>query len=168
MRRRDLLTGGFALAGLSLLVRPEPALAGSRLDRVLLAAATAMCGPASVTAQAAGRWDPVADAHELISKLPPDQQRVVRLAIRLLDGWPKGLKPFSKLPIDERVAWLETWRVSDNELQRSVWGLLHSLTASSFSAGEAGWEVMSYPGPVVGGTRPPGQTVAFEWDEGVP
>jgi len=167
MRRRDLLTGGFALAGLTLLVRPVPAHAG-RVDRVILASALAMCGPAAITAFESGRWDPVLDAHLLMGKLAPDQQRLLRIAFRLLDGWPKGLKPFSKLPVDERVRWLETWRVSDNELQRSVWGVLHSLCVSSFSGGPAGWEVMDYPGPALSGSRPLGQTVSFDWDEAVP
>lgn len=156
------------MAALTLLVRPDRVEAGSRVDRVLLAAALAMVGPAGEAAHAAGRWDPVADASKLMAGLAPDQARLLKIGFRLMDGWPKGFTPFSKLPMDERRACLELWRESDNDLQRSIWGVLHSLSVSSFAAGEAGWELMGYPGPNVGTQRPLGQTQAFEWDEVVP
>ena len=164
MRRRDLFTGGFALAAITLLARPAEA---SRRDRVLLAAALAMVGPEGERTFEEGRWDPVGDADLLLGRLAPDQRRLLNVAFRLLAGWPTGGSSFSKLSVEQRRHWLALWRVSDNALQRSVWGVLHSIACSSFSSGPA-WELMEYPGPNVGTSRPLGQTVLFEWDEVVP
>ncbi len=174
LRRRDLLTGGFALAAVCTLLQPSRARATERnnlsakTEDIVVAAALAMVGPAGEKAYVAGTWDPGGDIDQLLGHLAPDQRRLLNIAFRLLDRWPKGLRPFRKLSVEERREWLAVWRVSDNALQRSAWGILHSACCSSFSANQPGWDRMGYPGPIVGTDRPLGQTVGFEWDEVVP
>jgi len=174
LRRRDLLSGGFALAAVCVLLQPGPAKAtgrenlSSRAESIVVAAALAMVGPAGEKAHAAGSWDPGQDVDRLLGHLAPDQRRLLNIAFRLLDRWPKGRRPFRKLSVEERREWLAVWRVSDNALQRSAWGVLHAACCSSFSANQPGWDRMGYPGPIIGTDRPLGQTVAFEWDELVP
>lgn len=165
IRRRDLLGLGAATA-LYAVVRPRVALAGN--DQTVLAVAMAMVGPTGRAAWEAGAWDVVRDVDNLLSQLAPDQERLVRIGFRLLETWPKGPRRFSRLDLEGQQDHLDAWRTSDNELQRSVWGVLHAATVSSFSSGPQGWGLMDYPGPNVGTTRPVGQTVSFEWDEVVP
>lgn len=148
------------------MLRPRVALAGN--DDTVLAVALAMVGPTGRAAWEGGDWNVVRDVDSLLSQLAPDQERLVRIGFRLLETWPKGLRRFSRLDLETQQAYLEEWRCSDNELQRSVWGVLHAAVVSSFSSGAQGWGLMGYPGPNVGTTRPLGQTVSFEWDEVVP
>lgn len=190
LRRRDFLkaavlaAGAYATVkiGVRLFVGPSPplrqhdpqrlAVLSTRQEAIVTAVALAMVGPAAEMAYEGERWDPAAGVDRLLAGMALDQQQRLGLALHLLEEWTPGLVGFSGLDRPDQRAMLHRWSTSGLELQRSVWGFLHAATCSSFSAVEAGWEVMGYPGPCVAGQagagRPPGQTARFQWDEVVP
>lgn len=189
-RRRDVLLAVLGLGGLAAVVKiggravvgpAEPAhpLPASRLkhlsprlDAVAAAAAAAMLGDLGAAAIDAGRWDPAADLDGLLDSLAPDQRTLATISLHLLEEWSLGLGSFSRMTLTARRQRLDAWRSSNLTVQRAVWGLLHAAFASSFARSPDGWALMRYPGPCVPGPgspgRPPGQTVAFAWDERVP
>lgn len=184
LRRRDLLAasvlgvaalaalkaGGRWVAGVRVPARPLPALThlSPRAASTVTAAALAMVGPRGEAAYEAGRWEPAADVDQLLGRLAADQRDQLLLALGLFEEWTLGWQGFSAWDRQTQRDTLAAWRTSSLGLQRSVWGFLHAATCSSFSGSEVGWEAMGYPGPCVGTGRPPGQLVAFAWDEGVP
>lgn len=184
LRRRDFLAasvlgvgalaafkvGGRWAIGVAAPGRATPALPhlSARHAATVTAAALALVGPRGEAAYAAGRWDPATDVDGLLARLPADQRDQLVLALTLFEEWTLGLTGFSSWDRATQRATLAAWRTSRLGLQRSVWGFLHAACASSFSGCEAGWEAMAYPGPCVSTGRPPGQTVAFDWDEAVP
>jgi hypothetical protein len=189
LRRRDFLfatlTAGGALAAVKVVGRlavgssaPRHLGDPSRLTRltphheaIVTAIALAMVGPAAETAYDAQRWDPAAAFDDNLGLLPADQVGQITLALTLVEEWTWGLTGFTGHSRDQQRIMLDTWKTSSLAVQRSIWGVMHALSCSSFGAIEAGWEVMQYPGPCVassGSGRSPGQTVSFTWDEVVP
>lgn len=190
IRRRDLLkvpvglVGAYALLKLGVrgVVGPAPPPGGDivaslehlspRQARIVTAAALAMVGPSAEAAFLSGRWKPAQDFDRLLSGMAPDQRAVVGIGLQLFEEWTWGMKGFSGSTREVQLAQLAKWRSSGLAIQRSIWGVLHAATCSSFSGTEAGWEVMGYPGPCLAQAtrpgRPPGQSAVFEWDERVP
>lgn len=184
LRRRDFLgfavlgvasvtaikLGGRALLGTTPPTRPLPTLRylSVRQAATVTAAGLAMVGPAAEQAYLAGDWEPAASVDALFGRLPDDQRQALGIALILFEEWTPGLSGFSSWDRDTQRQVLAKWRTSSLGIQRSVWGFLHGATASSFSGSPAGWKQMNYPGPVVRGSRSPGQTAHFEWDESVP
>jgi hypothetical protein len=183
LRRRDFLALSVAgVAGLALLKVGGRALLGvtppkrvrsythlsARQAATITAAGLAFVGPAGDAAYSAGDWDPAEGMDQMLALLAPDQRGQIGMAVLLLEEWTLGLSGFSSWSRDAQLALLASWRTSSLALHRTIWGLLHAATCSTFSGTEAGWVVMDYPGPCVGAGRPPGQTAAFEWDEIVP
>jgi len=184
-RRRDLLkwsivgVGGLAVlkvGGRLFIGAAPPAIPISsdvnhlnpRRAAIVTAAALAMTGPAGEEAYLRGRWDPAVGVDQLLGRLASDQRTIAGVGIDLLEEWCLGMKGFSSWTRERQVALLASWRTSNLVLHRSVWSFLHAATCSSYSATEAGWETMNYPGPNVGTERAPGQSALFTWDEAVP
>lgn len=187
LRRRDFLLAGVAgLGGLAAIkvggrllwgaAVPEVSYPADRLvhlsrrqEAVLVAVALAMVGPSAEQAYLSGAWDPAAHVDKTFDKLAPDQRLAFGMGIHLLEEWTWGLTGFSGRTREQQVAFLASWRTSSLALHRTIWGVLHSATSSSFAAVEAGSRgLMGHPGPCVGTGRAPGQTARFTWDEGVP
>ncbi len=162
--------GGRALIGASAPPRPLPKLThlSPRQAATVTAAALVMVGPAAKQAYLDGDWEPTEFIDDVFGRLPADQRQSLGMALILFEEWTLGLTGFSGWDADTQRRVLASWRTSDMGLKRSVWGFLHAATCSSFSGSPAGWQVMGYPGPVVGGTRMPGQSATFTWDEAVP
>jgi len=144
----------------------------TRHAAILCAGALAMVGPSGQAAYHAGRWQPARDADRMIGAMYEDQRGLVRTALNLFEESTWGMTGFSGLDEQAQQRHLASWRSSSLGLKRSVWGMLHAMTCSSFSGTPAGWDVMGYPGPCLKSAefpgRPPGQSVTFEWDERVP
>lgn len=188
MKRRDLLKGGLALAGLLAVTKaggrwligaqqpalplPELRYLSPRQASIVVAAACAMVGPAATEDYASGAWDPVTDFEDLIGAMAADQRDLAATGLHLFEEWTFGLTGFSGQDLATQQDILAAWRTSDNPLQLSIWGLLHAATTSSYGKTAAYWERVGYPGPCVPSGphrgRPPGQVAAFEWDEVVP
>jgi hypothetical protein len=190
LRRRDFLKaaltvggavatvklGGRWLIGTAAPERPRDPLRlrylTPRHEGIVTAIALAMVGPAAEAACLADRWDPAAAFDASLDLLAADQASQILLALTLVEEWTWGLTGFSGLSRAQQRVKLAAWQTSTLAVQRSIWGVMHALTCSSFSGTEAGWEVMDYPGPCLRhGDRPgraPGQTVPFVWDEAVP
>ncbi|MBI5503559.1 MAG: hypothetical protein HY899_02055 [Deltaproteobacteria bacterium] len=190
LRRRDFLKLGVAvLAGYALLKVGARAVIGAKAPvgaplpdglkhlqarhaAILSAAAVAIVGPAGEAAYRAGRWQPARDADAMIEAMYEDQRGLVRMALNLLEESTWGMMGFSGLEPQAQQRHLASWACSSLALERSVWGMLHALSCSSFSGTSAGWEVMGYPGPCLKSAefpgRPPGQSATFEWDARVP
>lgn len=188
MKRRDVLKGGLALAGLLALTKgagrlligaadpvfPLPPLKhlSPRQAAIVQAAAIAFVGPNAESDLLAGAWDPVTDFESLIGAMAPDQRDLAATGLHLFEEWTLGLTGFSGRDREDQLAILEAWRTSDNPLQLSIWGLLHAATTSSYGQTQAAWDRIGYPGPCVPSAghagRPPGQRAAFTWDEVVP
>ncbi len=162
--------GGRWLLGAEGPSRPLPELThlSPRQAAIVTAAALAMVGPAAEAAYEAGRWEPARDVDGLLGRLAADQRTTVGVGIHLLEEWTLGMRGFSSWDRATQRSTLTAWRTSGLALHRSVWGFLHAATCSSFSGSEAGWELAGYPGPLVGSSRPPGQSATLEWGEGVP
>lgn len=188
MKRRDLLKGGLALAGLLAVTKaggrwligaetpqlPLPTLRflSERQASIVVAAACAMVGPQAEADYAAGDWDPVTDFEGLLDGMAPDQRDLAATGLHLFEEWTFGLTGFSGQDRATQLDILAAWRISDNPLQLSVWGLIHAATTSSYGKARVAWDRLGYGGPCVPSGehkgRPPGQLAAFEWDEVVP
>lgn len=190
LRRRDVLAFGVLgvgalglgrLAGRALVGVTAPSIPrdegrltwiDARQEALVTAVALAMVGPHAEQDYDAGRWDPAADVDRLLGALAPDQRRMLGLTLYAFEEATWSLSGFSGLPRERQVAILASWRTSRLAAARTVWGFLHAATVTSYSGGPAGWARMGYPGPCLPSDttpgRPPGQRVAFEWDEVVP
>lgn len=133
--------------------------------------ALAMLGDAAEAAWRDEVWNPANRLDVSLMSLYPDQIAALRLALHLVEELSWGLGGFSGEDREEQRAILSGWATSAIPLRRTVWGSLHALSCAGFGQ-RAAWELMNYPGPCVASMglpgRPPGQTVAFEWDERVP
>jgi len=190
LKRRDFLKigavalGGYALlkAGVRVVAGPSApvgvALPGglkhldARHAAILSAAAVAMVGQSGEAAYRSGRWQPARDADGMIGTMYEDQRGLVRTALNLFEESTWGMTGFSGLDAAAQQRHLASWRSSSVGIKRSVWGMLHAITCSSFSGTTAGWEVMGYPGPCLASAefpgRAPGQSAKYEWDDRVP
>jgi hypothetical protein len=188
LRRRDFLTGTAALAGgYALLKGGFAALKGSagtapvalgpahlsaRQTAIFTAVALAIVGPAGRREFDRGQWDPAGDFDDLLGRLAPDQRKLIGIGLILFENASLGLRGFTRMDEEGQAAHLATWRTGRLALQRSIWGVLHAGAAVAFSGRESGWSLMGYPGPCLPAGkhpgRPPGQSVAFEWDPDVP
>lgn len=139
---------------------------------ILSAAAVAIVGPAGEAAHRSGRWQPARDADAMLEAMYEDQRGLVRMALNLLEESTWGMMGLSGLDPQAQQDHLASWACSSLALKRSVWGMLHALSCSSFSGTPAAWEIMGYPGPCLKSAefagRPPGQSATFEWDARVP
>lgn len=194
LRRRDLVLGSGLLAaalvagklvGRGVVGVPFPEaptdsafrLDGLRhLDAVHAAtvahAARHMLGTPGRAALRDGHWQPLPDIDALIGVLAPDQQRSLRIGLRLFEESTWGPRGFSALGESGQARQLAVWQRSRLGLRRSVWGFLYAGLASSFAQSPAGWAHMGYEGPNRSDGnwpgRPPGQSAAFVWAEAVP
>jgi hypothetical protein len=131
------------------------------------AAAVAMVGEVARPTLGTG-WDPAADLDDLLLGLAEDQRVAARAGLHLLEEWTLGLHGFSSRDVLEQREILAEWRTSSIALQRTVWGLLHAASCSSWSGRSDAWGLMGYPGPCVGTDRSPGQSATFDWNPRVP
>lgn len=131
----------------------------------------AMLGPAAEAAYRGESWNPANRLDVNLMSLYPDQILAIKVALRLVEEWTWSLRGFSGQSLDAQRELLQGWATSAIGLRRTIWGSLHALSCAGF-AESAARELMEYPGPCLPGPgvpgRPPGQTVAFEWDERVP
>lgn len=161
--------GGRWLFGTAPGTQPLPALQylSAHQAHIVTAAALAMVGPAAERAYVTGTWSPVADFEALLARLPQHQRTQIGVGLYILEEWTLGLSGFSSWTREEQREQLARWRTSTLSLHRSIWSFLHASCCSSFSGTDAGWSVMSYPGPCVK-RRAPGQTAPVIWDDRVP
>ncbi len=143
-----------------------------RQCETIRAASGLIVGPEGASALAAGEWDPVQYADDLLGAMSPGQRRMAGVGLYLFEEWTVGLVGFTDKSADVQQNWLRSWATSENGVKASVWGLLHAIASASYSSSEVGWRQMKYPGPCrsdVGyAGRNPGQSQPVHWHTDVP